>query len=212
MNWTYCFGAGKMEEYSNKKFHVTIISEYDEARGPAAKIIMTAMARKITEERGIEGRLVVDSAGLRNPRYGRMVSYMDSALRKKGYDPSTHLPKRIPRNFPSREGIVLCMERDEVSETIRTYPDLGMLIETLPHFARSAQREIPNPGGFVKRRLPKFEEMPVKFLAVLLSNIGKINGADINKVLREYDSLVGVIGLYAELALDRMEKEYGIFS
>lgn len=117
-------------------------------RSPTAEGVF----RKLVADTGLDGHIVVDSAGTTNYHAGQPPDpRMQAAARARGYDLSRLRARQVGHDDFDRFNLIVAMDRDHRDILARLAPATGARkIRLMMEFARGSQyAEIPDPyyGG-----------------------------------------------------------------
>lgn len=127
--------------------NVLCICEGNRHRSYMAKKMIQAAIAKIPKERGLESRLVIDSAGLVEPHevYGANEDVI-KALEDLGYEHDEEpRPKKANAGILMKQDLILCFESSHVDRIKKIAPELTARVTTLSEYAAGIYEEIESP-------------------------------------------------------------------
>ncbi|MFG1700168.1 low molecular weight protein-tyrosine-phosphatase [Nonomuraea sp. NPDC049309] len=128
-------------------YRVCVVCMGNICRSPMAEVVL----RKVLDDRGLGGQVVVESAGTGGWHVGYpMDERALETLSLRGYDGSSHRARQFTRDWFDRYDLVLAMDRDNLSNLQRIAPD-GAEVHLFRSFDPAAPEgaEVPDPyyGG-----------------------------------------------------------------
>lgn len=112
-----------------------------------ANLFRSYAAEILTREKTRGAGIYVDSAGL-EPLSMRPSSFFYTALKNLGHSPERHAPKQVNAELLTKQDIILCMTRRQVSEVLDIATEMEHKVLTLPEFAGFPGQEILDPADY----------------------------------------------------------------